>query len=95
LATNHGRRPGVLAGQPAIFTDGVLAHLMTSFAASRVFSRSVDAAKAHDMTLVGGASFNGGIFLVAAAVDRALKVSMVGERMNKSFIREVRETEMS
>jgi hypothetical protein len=44
---------------------------------------------------VGGASFNGGIFLVAAALDRALKGSMVGERINKSFGREVREKEMS
>jgi hypothetical protein len=47
------------------------------------------------MTLVGDASFNGGIFLAAAAVDRALKGSMAGERMNKSFGREVREKEMS
>jgi hypothetical protein len=37
------------------------------------------------MTLVGGASFNDGIFLVAVVVDRALKGSMVGERMNKCF----------
>jgi hypothetical protein len=49
----------------------------------------------HDMTLVGDASFNGGIFLAAAAVDRALKGSMARERMNKSFGREVREKEMS
>jgi hypothetical protein len=47
------------------------------------------------MTLVGGASFHGGIFLVAVAMDRALKGSMVGERMNKSFGREVREKEIS
>jgi hypothetical protein len=68
---------------------------MTSFAASRVFSRFVDVTKAHDMTLEGGASFKGGIFLVAAVVDRALKASMVGERINKSIGREVREKEMS
>jgi hypothetical protein len=47
------------------------------------------------MTLMGGASFNSGIFLATAAVDRALMGSMVGERMNKSFGREVREKEMS
>jgi hypothetical protein len=47
------------------------------------------------MALVGGASFNDGIFLVAATVDRALKGSMAGERMNKSFGREVTEKEMS
>jgi hypothetical protein len=47
------------------------------------------------MTLVGCDSFNGGIFLAAVAMDRALKGSMVGERMNKSFGREVREKEMS
>jgi hypothetical protein len=44
---------------------------------------------------VGGASFNGGIFLVAAALDRALKGSMVEERINKSFGREVTKTEIS
>jgi hypothetical protein len=37
------------------------------------------------MTLVGDASFNGEIFLMVAAVDRALKGSMARERMNKSF----------
>jgi hypothetical protein len=47
------------------------------------------------MTLVGGASCNGEIFLAVAAVDRALKGSMARERMNKSFGREVREKEMS
>jgi hypothetical protein len=87
MATNHGR--------PANFTNGASAPMMTSFTASRVFSRSINATKAHDMTMVGGASFNSGIFLVAVAVDRALKGSMVGERMNKSFGREVREKEMS
>jgi hypothetical protein len=65
------------------------APLVTSFSTSRVFT------KAHDKTLVGGASFNGGIFLAATAVDRALKVSMAGDRMNQSFGREVREKEMS
>jgi hypothetical protein len=40
-------------------------------------------------------SFNGGIFLAVAIVDRALKGSMAGERMNKRFGREVREKEMS
>jgi hypothetical protein len=58
------------------------------------FCRSVDAINAHDMTLVGDASFNGEIFLAAAAVDRALKGSMAGERMNKSIGRELREKEM-
>jgi hypothetical protein len=47
------------------------------------------------MTLAGGAPLNGGIFLTVAAVDRALKGSMAGERMNKSFGRQVREKEMS
>jgi hypothetical protein len=88
-------RLGELAGQPTIFTDGVSAPPVTSFTASRIFSRPIDATKAHDMTLMGGASLNCGIFLAAAAVDRALKGSMAGERMNKSFGREVRETGMS
>jgi hypothetical protein len=47
--------------------------------------------KEHNKTLAGGASFNGVIFLVAAAVDRALEGSMAGERMNNSFGREVGE----
>jgi hypothetical protein len=51
--------------------------------------------KQYNMTLAGDASFNGGIFLAAIAVDRALKGSVVEERMNKSFGREVREKEMS
>jgi hypothetical protein len=87
MATNHGRL--------AIFADGVPAPPVTSLAASKSFCRSVDVTKAHDMTLAGNASFNGGIFLVAVAVDRALNGSMAGERMNKSFGREVREKEMS
>jgi hypothetical protein len=88
-------RPGELAGRPTIFTDGTLAPPLTSLVASKSFSRSIDATKAHDMTMAGGASFNGGIFLAEAVVDRALKGSMVGERMNKSFGREVRKKEMS
>jgi H+/Cl- antiporter ClcA len=68
---------------------------VTSFAASRVFSWTIDVTKAHDMTLAVGTTFNGGVFLATAMVDRALKGSMVGERMNKSFGREVREKEMS
>jgi hypothetical protein len=47
------------------------------------------------MTLAIDASFNGAIFLTTAAVDRALKESMEGERVNKSFGREVSEKEMS
>jgi hypothetical protein len=78
-----------LASQPAIFADGAPASPVTSFVASKSISRSVDATKAYNMTLAGDASFNGGIFLLAAAVDRALKGSMVGERMNKSFKREL------
>jgi hypothetical protein len=81
--------------QPGIFSDGAPAPPVTSFKASKSFSRSVDMTKADDITLAGGASFNGGIFLAAAAVDRALKGSMAGERMNKSFGREMREKEMS
>jgi hypothetical protein len=61
LATSHGRL--------AIVVDGALAPPVTSFAASRVFSRSVDSTKVHGMTLAGAASFNGGIFLAVAAVD--------------------------
>jgi hypothetical protein len=93
----NGHKPWP-AGQgswPAIFADVSLALPVTSLAASKSFSRSIDATNAHDMTMAGGASFNGGIFLVAAAVDRALKGSMVGERINKSFRREVREKDMS
>jgi hypothetical protein len=83
-------RLGELAGRPTIFADGAPAPPVTSFATSKALSRSVNAIKAHDMTLVGGASLNGGIYLAAEAVDKALKGSMAGERMNKSFKREVR-----
>jgi hypothetical protein len=85
----------VLAGWPTILADSTPAPLVTTFTTSRVFSRSVDVTKAHDMTLAGGASFNGGIFLATAAVDRALKGSIAGERMNKCFGKEVRENKMS
>jgi hypothetical protein len=88
-------QPGELAVRPAIFTDVTPAPPVTSFAASKSFYRSIDATKAHDMTLAGDASFNGGIFLATATMDRALKGSMAGERMIKSFGREVRVKEMS
>jgi hypothetical protein len=88
-------RPGELVGQPAIFADGAPVPPVTSLVASKSVSRVVNATKAHDMALAGGASFNGGIFPAVAAVDKALKGSMTGERMNKSFGREVREKEMS
>jgi hypothetical protein len=91
----HGPWLASQGNWPAIFIDGVLAPPVTSFAASKSFCRSVDAINAHDMTLAGDGSVNGGIFLAVAVVDRALKGSMVGERMNKSFGREVRENEMS
>jgi hypothetical protein len=83
-------QPRELAGRPAIFADGASAPPVTSFTTSKALSRFVNATKAHDMTLVGGASFNGGIFLVATAMDKALMGPMPGERMNKSFAREVR-----
>jgi hypothetical protein len=61
--------------------DGALAPPMTSFIASKAFSRSVDATSAYDD--------HGGRCLSqwrdhphVAAVDRALKGSMAGERMN-------------
>jgi hypothetical protein len=76
--------PG-LASRSAIFADGMSTPPVTSFAASKSFSRSIDVTKAHCMTLAGGVSFNGGIFRAVAAVDRALKGSMAGERMNKNL----------
>jgi hypothetical protein len=85
MATNHGR-PAREVGRPADHLHRWHAgSSVPSFVASKSFSRSVDVTKAHVMTLVGGASFNDGIFLVAVVVDRALKGSMVGERMNKCF----------
>jgi hypothetical protein len=45
---------------------------------------SFNVTKAHNMILAGGASFNDGIFLAAEVVDRALKGSVIGERMNES-----------
>jgi hypothetical protein len=95
LATSHGRPARGVGRSATVFADGTPAPPVTSFAASRVFYRSVDVTKAHDITLAGGASFNGWIFFLAAAVDRALKGPMARERINKSFRREVRLKEMS
>jgi hypothetical protein len=69
-----------LASQPTIFADGALAPPVTSFAASKSLCRPVDAINAHDMTLAGDASFNGGIFLAAAAMNKALKGSSPAHR---------------
>jgi hypothetical protein len=77
--------PWELVGRPSIFANGTSAPPVTSFAASKSFSRSIDAINAHVMTLAGDASINSGIFLAVAAMDRVLKRSMVGVRMNKSF----------
>jgi hypothetical protein len=78
-------RQGELASRQAIFADGAPAPPVTSFVASKALSRSVNATKAHDMTLAGGASLNSGISLVAAAVDKALKGSMAREEMKKAL----------
>jgi hypothetical protein len=88
-------QPGELAGRPTIFTNGTPTPIVTSFVASKSFYRYVDVINTHDMTLVGDASFNGRIFLAMVAVDKTLKGSMAGERMNKSFGKEVREKEIS
>jgi hypothetical protein len=88
-------QPGELAGRPTILVDGTPAPPVTSFVASKSFCRSVNATKENEMTLVGDAYFNGGNFLVTTTVDRAFRGSMAGERMNKSFGREVREKDMS
>jgi hypothetical protein len=58
---------------------------MTSFAASKAFSKSVNPTTTHNATLAGGASLNGGIILALAAVDRALEGSMAREEMKKSL----------
>jgi hypothetical protein len=87
-------QPGELASRPTMFANGAPAPLVTSFAASKSFYWYVDGINAHDMTLVGDASFNGGIFYTAVVVDRALKGSVAGGRMNKSFGREVGVKEM-
>jgi hypothetical protein len=70
MVTNHGRSARGVGWSATIFVGGTPAPPFASFAASKVLSRSVDVTKAHDMTLVGGASLNGGISLVAAAVDK-------------------------
>jgi hypothetical protein len=58
---------------------------MTSFTASKAFSKSVDATSAHDVNLVGPASLNRGIILAVAVVDRALKGSKAREEMKKAL----------
>jgi hypothetical protein len=84
VATNHGR-PGDLAGRLTIIADGMPAPPVTSFAASKAFSKSVDVTSAHDATLAGDASLKGGIMLTAAAVDKVLKGSMTREEMSKAL----------
>jgi hypothetical protein len=79
-------RPGDLAGWPAIIVDGMPALLLTSFTASKAFSKSVGATSTHDMTLAGDASLKGRIILAAAVGDKLVKGSMA---------REVREKEVS
>jgi hypothetical protein len=58
---------------------------MTSFTLSKAFYKSVEVTSAHDVTLAGGASLNGGIILAAVVVDRALKGSMAREKMKKAL----------
>jgi hypothetical protein len=74
-----------MAGWSAIIADGVPDPPMTSFAASKAFSKSVDVTSAHDVTLAGDASLKGGIILAAATVDKALKGSMAREEMRKAL----------
>jgi hypothetical protein len=74
-----------LAGHPPIIADGTLAPSMTSFLTSKAFSKSVDVTSAHDVTLAGGASLNGGIIIMEAAVDMALNGSMAREEMKKAL----------
>jgi hypothetical protein len=76
---------GDLTGCLPIIISGAAALPMTSFVASKAFSKLVDVTSAHDVTLAGGASLNVGIILVAAAVDRALKGSMAREEMKKAL----------
>jgi hypothetical protein len=78
-------RPPTMAGQPAIVVDGMLAPLVTSFTASKAFSKSVDATSAHDATLAGDASLKGEIILMVAAVDKVLQGSMAREEMSKAL----------
>jgi hypothetical protein len=58
---------------------------VTSFAASKAFTKSVDATSAHDVTLVGDASVKGGIILTAAVVDKVLKGPMAREEMSNAL----------
>jgi hypothetical protein len=78
-------RLGDLADRSPIITNGALAPLMTSIAASKAFSMSVDATIAHDATMAGGASLNVGIILTVAAVDKELKGSLAREEMKKAL----------
>jgi hypothetical protein len=78
-------RPPSMAGRPAIIADGVPAPPVTFFAASKAFSKSVDATSAHDVTLVGDAPLKGGIILATTAVDKVLKRCMSRKEMSKSL----------
>jgi hypothetical protein len=78
-------QPATMAGLPAIVAIGVPAPPVTSFAASKAFSKSVDVTRAHDATLAGDASLKGRIILAAVAVDKVLKGSMAREEMSKAL----------
>jgi hypothetical protein len=78
-------RPQIMAGRPAIVADGVPASPVTSFTASKAFSKSVDATSTHDTTLAGDASLKGGIILVVAVVYNVLKGSVAREEMSKAL----------
>jgi hypothetical protein len=78
-------QPEDLAGRLPIISDGMPTPPMTSFAASKSFSMSVDVISAQDVTLAGGASLNGGIILTVVVVDNALKGCMASEEMKKDL----------
>jgi hypothetical protein len=78
-------QPGDLVGRLDIVANGLPAPPMTSFAASKAFSKSVEVTSAHDTSLVGDASLKGGIILVAVVVDKVLKGSIAREEMSKAL----------
>jgi hypothetical protein len=84
VAESCGHKPWP-ADWSAIIPDGVRTPPVTSFTASKAFSKSVDATSTLDAALAGDASLKGGIILTAAIVDKVLKGSMAREEMSKAL----------
>jgi hypothetical protein len=87
-------RLSMLASRPPIFANGVPAPLVTPLVMSNSLSKSLDATRVQDVTLVGN-SLSDGIALTAAAVDVMLNDSLEVRKKILGLGREVKRMEMN